>query len=134
MSPVTKSLPGLPCPVTATFTLSAGKRQMSHGGGASCASGPGATTIDVVPHVYNVVNDKSLWRNISLFGPRIGRRSTLRFTGITTYVPTHTYLLLVYWRVTMPDRRSSESRYTWPPRSGRAQSARRNSSSTAAPA
>lgn len=51
-SPVTKSLPGLPCSVTATFRLSAGARTMAFGGGVSCTGGVGAKTVDVVPQVY----------------------------------------------------------------------------------
>lgn len=38
MSPATKSLPGLPCSVTATFTLSASARTLTYGGRVSCAA------------------------------------------------------------------------------------------------
>jgi len=111
ISPVTKSLPGLPCSVTATFTLSAGKGKMTYGGGVSCAGGVGVKTIDVVPQVYNVVNGKPLWFNISLVGLYQGPTpiNPLRLTGTTTYVPSHTYRLLVYGRVTMPGGRSSSA-------------------------
>lgn len=110
-SPVTKSLPGLPCSVTATFTLNANARTMTYGGGVSCAGGAGAKTIDVVPQVYNVVNGKPLWFSISLVGLYQGPTpvNPLRLSGTTTYVPSHTYRLLVYGQVTMPDGRSSST-------------------------
>ena len=110
-SPVTKSLPGVPCSVTATFTLSSSTRTMTYGGGVSCAGGVGAKTIDVVPQVYNVVNGKPLWFSISLVGLYQGPTpvNPLRLTGTTTYVPSHTYRLLVYGKVTMPDGRSSSA-------------------------
>jgi hypothetical protein len=110
-SPVTKSLPGMPCSVTATFTLSRDKGTMDYGGGVSCAGGVGAKTIDVVPQVYNVVNGKRLWFNISLVGLYQGPTPTnpVRLGGATTYVASHTYRLLVYGRVTMPDGRSSSA-------------------------
>ncbi len=110
-SPVTQSLPGVPCSATATFTLSPGNRTMAYGGGVSCAGGVGAKTVDVVPQVYNVVNDKPLWFNISLAGLYQGPTpvNPLRLTGTTTYVPTHSYRLLVYGQVTMPDGRSSSA-------------------------
>jgi hypothetical protein len=110
-SPVTKSLPGVPCSVTATFTLSAGARTMTYGGGVSCAGGVGAKTIDVVPQVFNVVNGKPLWFSISLVGLYQGPTpiNPVRLTGATSYVPSHTYRLLVYGKVTMPDGRSSSA-------------------------
>ena len=110
-SPVTKSLPGLPCSVTATFRLSAGARTMTYGGGVSCAGRAGAKTVDVVPQVYNVVNGKPLWFNIGLVGLYQGPTpvNPVRLTGSTTYVPGHTYRLLVYGQVTMPDGRSSSA-------------------------
>jgi len=111
MSPVTKSLPGVPCSVTATFTLSSSARTMTYGGGVSCAGGVGAKTIDVVPQVYNVVNGKPLWFSIGLVGLYQGPTpiNPLRLTGTTTYVPSHTYRLLVYGQVTMPNGRSSST-------------------------
>ena len=84
---------------------------MTYGGGVSCAGGVGAKTIDVVPQVHNVVNGKPLWFNISLAGLYQGPTpiNPLRLTGTTTYVPGHTYRLLVYGRVTMPAGRSSSA-------------------------
>ena len=110
-SPVTKSLAGVPCSVTATFTLSAGKGTMTYGGGVSCAGGVGAKTLNVVPQVFNVVNGKPLWFSIGLVGLYQGPTpiNPLRLTGTTKYVPSHTYRLLVYGRVTMPDGRSSST-------------------------
>jgi len=110
-SPVTKSLPGVPCSVTATFSLAPNKGTMTYGGGVSCAGGVGAKTIDVVPQVFNVVNGKPLWFSISLVGLYQGPTpvNPLRLTGSTSYVPSHTYRLLVYGKVTMPDGRSSST-------------------------
>ena len=111
MSPVTKSLPGVPCSVTATFTLSASARTLTYGGGVSCAGGVGAKTIDVVPQVYNVVNGMPLWFSIGLVGLYQGPTpiNPLRLTGTTTYVPSHTYRLLVYGQATMPNGRTSST-------------------------
>jgi len=110
-SPVTKPLRGVPCSVTATLTLEASDRTMTYGGGISCAGGVGAKTIDVVPQVFNVVNGKSLWFNLSLVGLYQGPTpiNPLRLTGTTAYVPSHTYRLLVFGRVTLPDGRSSSA-------------------------
>jgi len=110
-SPVTTSLPGVPCSVTATFGLDSSTRAMTYGGGVSCAGGVGAKTLDVVPQVFNVVNGKPLWFNLSLVGLYQGPTpiNPLRLTGTTTYVQSHTYRLLVFGRVTMPDGRSSSA-------------------------
>jgi len=110
-SPVTKSLAGVPCSVTATFTLNANARTMTYGGGVSCAGGVGAKTLNVVPQVFNVVNGKPLWFSIGLVGLYQGPTpiNPLRLTGTTRYVRSHTYRLLVYGRVTMPDGRSSST-------------------------
>jgi hypothetical protein len=84
---------------------------MDYGGGVSCAGGVGAKTIDVIPQVYNVVNGKPLWFNVSLVGLYQGPTpiNPMRLRGTTTYVASHTYRLLVYGRVTMPDGRSSSA-------------------------
>jgi len=52
-----------------------------------------------------------LWFSISLVGLYQGPTpvNPLRLTGTTTYVPSHTYRLLVYGKVTMPDGRSSSA-------------------------
>jgi hypothetical protein len=84
---------------------------MTYGGGLSCADGVGGKAIDAVPEVYKVVNGKPLWFNVSLAGLYQGPAPIypLRLTGNTTYVPSHTYRLLVYGKVTMPDGRSASA-------------------------
>jgi hypothetical protein len=108
-SPVTQQMAGVPCSATANFTLSASAGTMSYGGGVSCAGGVGQKTINVVPQVFNVVNGKPLWFNISLVGLYQGPTplNPLRVSGSTSYVPSHTYRLLVYGGVTLPDGRRS---------------------------
>ena len=108
-SPITKPLSGVPCSVTATFSLDRRAATMTYGGGVSCAGGVGQKTIDVVPQVFNVVDGKPLWFNISLAGRYQGPTpiSPLRLTDKTSYVASHTYRLLVYGRVTLPNGRSA---------------------------
>jgi hypothetical protein len=108
-SPVSKQLSGTPCSVTATFTPSPGLPTMTYGGGVSCAGGVGQKTVDVVPQVFNVVNGKPLWFDISLAGRYAGPTpiNPLRVTGSTRYVSSHTYRLLVYGLVTLPNGRSA---------------------------
>lgn len=106
-----KSLSGTPCSVAARFTLTASTHTMSYGGGVSCAGGIGEKTVDVVPQVFNVVNGKPLWFDISLIGRYAGRTpiNPLRMTGSTAYTPGHTYRLLVYGRVTLPSGRTAST-------------------------
>jgi len=106
---VTQQMSGVLCSATAYFNLTASTGTMGYGGGVSCAGGVGQKTIDVVPQVFNVVNGKPLWFSISLVGLYQGPTpiNPLRLSGITTYVPSHTYRLLVYGAVTLPDGRRS---------------------------
>jgi hypothetical protein len=108
-SPLTKQLAGVPCSVTASFKFSNSAGTMTYGGGVSCAGNIGQKTLNVVPQVFNLVNDQPLWFNISLVGLYQGPSpiSPLRLTGTTTYVPSHVYRLLVYGRVTLPDGRTA---------------------------
>ena len=110
----TKQMPRVPCSVTAygpSFTLSNGKQTMSYGGGVSCAGGIGQKTINVVPQVFNVVNGRPLWFNISLVGLYQGPTpiNPLRVSGSTTSVASHVYRLLVYGQVMLPDGRSASA-------------------------
>ena len=106
--PVTRQLPGVPCSVTAIFSLNSESATMTYGGGVSCARGMGQKTIDVVPQVLNVVKGKPLWFAIGLAGRYQGPTpiSPLRLTDTRSAVPSHTYRLLVYGRVTLPNGRS----------------------------
>ncbi len=108
-SPVTRTMSGTPCSVTARFTLSQSTRTMSYGGSVSCAGGVGQKTVDVVPQVFNVVNGKPLWFDISLIGRYAGPTpiNPLRMSASAPYVPSHTYRLLVYGRVTLPSGRTA---------------------------
>ncbi|MGZ4179083.1 MAG: hypothetical protein ACXVUL_00120 [Solirubrobacteraceae bacterium] len=108
-SPVTKQLAGLPCSVTASFSVNSTSAKMTYGGGVSCAGGVGQKTLDVVPQVFNVVHGKPLWFNISLAGRYQGPTpiNPLRLTDGSAYVSSHTYRVLAYGRVTLPDGRSA---------------------------
>lgn len=108
-SPVTKQLSGVPCSVTAIFSMRSDTRTMAYGGGVSCVGGIGEKTLDVVPQVFNVVNGKPLWFSISLIGRYQGPTAInpLRLTGSAGYVPSHTYRLLVYGQVTLANGRSA---------------------------
>lgn len=108
-SPVTKQLPGVPCSVTANFSVNSTSATMTNGGGVSCAGGTGQKTLDVVPQVFNFVNGKPLWFNISLAGRYQGPTpiSPLRLMDRTDYVSSHTYRVLAYGRVTLPNGRSA---------------------------
>ena len=61
-----------------------------------------------LPSVLNVVKGKPLWFTISLAGRYQGTTpiSPLRLTDTRSAVPSHTYRLLVYGRVTPPNGRS----------------------------
>jgi hypothetical protein len=108
-SPVTKQVAGVPCSVTARLALDAAGGTMAYGGGVSCAGNVGEKTIDVVPQVFNAVNGRPLWFSISLAGLYQGpvNANPLRLSGTRTYVPSHTYRLLVYGRAALPDGRAS---------------------------
>ncbi|MGZ4168635.1 MAG: hypothetical protein ACXVR1_14470 [Solirubrobacteraceae bacterium] len=101
----TAQLPGAPCSVTAELTTRA--QTMTYGGGTSCAGGVGAKTIDVVPQVFNRINGKALWFNISLAGLYQGPVSAnpLRLGATRPAVDGHAYRVLVVARVLLPDGR-----------------------------
>ena len=102
---ITKQIHGVPCSVTAHDSLTTvnGRFTMSYGGGVSCAGGSGEKTIDVVPQVFNRVNGKPLWFDISLIGQYQGPTpiNPLRVSASTPAVDTHRYRLLVYGQVTL---------------------------------
>ena len=102
---ITKQIHGVPCSVTAhnSFTTVNGRYTMSYGGGVSCAGGIGKKTIDVVPQVFNKVNGKLLWFDISLIGRYQGPTpvNPLRVSASTPVAATHRYRLLVYGQVTL---------------------------------
>ncbi len=105
----TRQLHGLPCSVTATFSVDTASSTMSYQGGVSCAGGIGQKTIDVVPQVFRIVNLHPLWFNIG--GASIYQGPTpvnpLRLSGSRPAVADHLYRLLVYANVTLPDGRQS---------------------------
>lgn len=101
----TAQLPGVPCSVTAQFSSSG--PTLSFQGGTSCAGGAGAKTIDVVPQVFNRINGKALWFNMSLAGLYQGPTpgNPVRLSGTRAAVAGHSYRVLVAARVVLPDGR-----------------------------
>jgi hypothetical protein len=102
---ITKQIHGVPCSVTAygSFTTVNGRFTMTYGGGVSCAGGIGEKTIDVLPQVFNNVNGKPLWFDISLVGQYQGPTpiTPLRLSASAPAVASHQYRLLVYGQVTL---------------------------------
>ena len=105
----TKQMPGVPCSLTATSALNRSTATMSYGGGVSCAGGVGQKIVDVAPQVFNVVNGRPLWYDLSLVGLYQGPTpvNPLRLSGSRSAVAGHIYRVLVYGHVTMPDGSSS---------------------------
>jgi hypothetical protein len=101
----TAPLPGVPCSVTAQ--LPAPGQTMTYQGGTSCAGGVGAKTLNVVPQVFNRINGKDLWFNISLAGLYQGpvAGNPLRLSGTRAAVAGHSYRVLVVARVVLADGR-----------------------------
>jgi hypothetical protein len=95
-------LPGLPCSLTATLHLDSATKTMTYGGSIHCTGGVGEKTVDVVPQVSNVIAGNRHWFNITLAGRYQGPTpiDPLRVSDSRPYVPSHTYRLLVYGRVT----------------------------------
>lgn len=108
----TKSLPGVPCSVTAYgLSFTAATTSMSYGGGVSCAGGVGQKTVDVVPEVRKLVNGQEHWYIIGGVGVYQGPTpvNPLRVSASTGSVPGHVYRLLVYGRVRLPDGRTAST-------------------------
>jgi hypothetical protein len=106
---VSAQLPGLPCSVSATFHLDRSTKTLSYGGSIHCQGGSEAKTIDVVPQVSRVITGRRHWFNITLAGRYQGPTpiDPLEVNDRRSYVPSHTYRLLVYGRVTSADGHSS---------------------------
>ncbi len=106
---VTRQLSGIPCSVTSSYTFYLSARAMSYAGGVSCAGGAGQKVLNVVPQVYNVVNGKPLWFNISAAGLYQGPTpvSPLRLGADRTAVVGHVYRVLAYGRVTLPNGKTA---------------------------
>lgn len=88
-----------------TAQLPAVGTKLTYQGGTSCAGGVGVKTIDVVPQVFNRINGKALWFNISLAGLYQGPvpGNPLRLSGTRAAVAGHSYRVLVAARVVLPD-------------------------------
>lgn len=108
---VTKQLPGMPCSVTSSYTFYLSARAMNYAGGVSCAGGAGQKTLNVVPQVYNVVNGKPLWFNISLASRYQGPApvNPLRLSATRAAVIGHVYRVLAYGRVTLPNGKTASA-------------------------
>jgi hypothetical protein len=106
---VSAHLPGLPCSVSATLHPNRARKTMSYGGGVHCTRGIGEKTVDVVPQVSNVIAGKQHWFNVELAGRYQGPApiDPLEVSDHRPYVPSHSYRLLVYGRVTAPNGHSS---------------------------
>jgi hypothetical protein len=106
---VTKQLPGVPCSVTSSYTFFLSARAMNYAGGVSCAGGVGQKILNVVPQVYNVVNGKPLWFNISLAGLYQGPTpvNPVRLSADRAAVIGHVYRVLAYGRVTLPNGKTA---------------------------
>ncbi len=106
---VSAQLPGLPCSVSATLHLDRATKAMNYGGSIHCTGRSGEKTIDVVPQVSNVIAGQRRWFNITLAGRYQGPTPVepLRVTDSRAYVPSHSYRLLVYGRVTSASGHSS---------------------------
>ena len=107
----TVSIPGMPCSATASqsFATVNGTFTQNYGGGTSCAGGVGQKTLDVVPQVFNVVNGKPIWFNVSLVGAYQGPTpiNPLRLSGSRAAVASHQYRVLVYGQITLNGKTSS---------------------------
>ena len=107
----TVPIPGMPCSATAnmSFATIKGTFTQNYGGGTSCAGGVGQKTLDVVPQVFNVVNGKPIWFNISLVGLYQGPTpiNPLRLSGSRAAVASHRYRVLVYGQTTLNGKTSS---------------------------
>jgi hypothetical protein len=106
---VTKQLPGVPCSVTSSFTFYPSASAMNYAAGVSCAGGIGQKTLNVVPQVYNVVNGKPLWFNISLAGLYQGPTpvNPVRLSADRAAAIGHVYRVLAYGRVNLPDGKTA---------------------------
>ena len=106
---VTKQLPGVPCSVTSSYTFDLSARAMNYAGGVSCAGAGGQKILNVVPQVYNVVNGRPLWFNISLAGLYQGPVpfNPLRLSADRAAVTGHAYRVLAYGRVSLPNGKTA---------------------------
>lgn len=106
---VSAHLPGLPCSVSATLHLDSATKTMSYGGSIHCTGRSDEKTIDVVPQVSNVIAGQRHWFNITLAGRYQGPTAVdpLRVTDRRAYLPSHSYRLWVYGRVTSASGHSS---------------------------